>query len=40
MNEDLYSRIDEDEDMSDAEKRETYEAVAEQAQQEWIDENW
>jgi hypothetical protein len=40
MNKDLYNRLDEDENLTDAEKREIYQEEKEQAQQEWIDENW
>lgn len=39
MNEDLYYRIDADEEITDAEKRETYNAEleAEQDEQDWQD---
>jgi hypothetical protein len=42
MNEDLYYRIDADEEMTDAEKRETYfaELEAEQDEKDWQDDQW
>ena len=40
MKNDLYNRIDDDENLTDSEKREIYQSEMEQAQQEWMDENW
>lgn len=40
MNNDLYNRIEENEGLTDSEKREIYQSEMEQSQQEWLDENW